>query len=90
MLWGEGVADQGLFGISLLPAGSLLSQKPPCVGVLGMMHDLIMVHVSWEKKPSGSLPTLPIPVPTDPLASPSAWRSGEAALAEKGPFVSRA
>lgn len=74
MLWGEGAADQGLFGISLLPAGSLLLQKPPCVGVLCMMYDLIMVHVSCEKKPSGSLPTLPvpIPVPTDPLASPSA------------------
>lgn len=49
MLWGDGIADQGIFGTSLLPAGSLLSQKPPCVGLLGVMQDLIMVHVSWEK-----------------------------------------
>lgn len=71
MLWGDGIADQGIFGISLLPAGSLLSQKPPCVGLLGVMQDLIMVHVSWEK-PSGSLPTLAVRVPTDPFTSPSA------------------
>lgn len=76
MLWGGGVADQSLFGVFLLHAGSLLSQKPTCVGLLGVMHDLTLVPVSWEKKLSGSLPTLLVPVPTGPFASPSAECSG--------------
>lgn len=54
--------------------------------VLGMMHSLIVVHVSWEEKPSGSLPTLPVPVPTDPFSSPSLSAQGKQLWLKRGPL----
>lgn len=50
-----------------------------------MMHDLIVVHVSWGKKP-GSLPTLLVPVPTDPFSSPSLSAQGKQLWLKRGPL----